>query len=215
MKLQGHVIMIICSMLLQIFHMKRYVLFSISLSQRLGIICFQGLLFLVYPLLGHVADVWLTKYRILKCALVFRWIGAAGLSLCALFGLVGTFVCEINSMYHFIDKSDCVAFPLYTKISLYALGLAAAVVYFLSGGVFEANAIQFGLDQLLEAPTLKLISFIHWYYWSQNVAELSYVLHNCLVAHSAIHDMFVSKKLIILQYASQIVLTVLTNHGNM
>ena len=39
-------------------------------------------------------------------------------------------------------------------------------------GLFEANAIQFGLDQLLEAPTPKLISFIHWYYWSQNVAEL-------------------------------------------
>ena len=37
---------------------------------------------------------------------------------------------------------------------------------------FEANAIQFGLDQLLEAPTPKLISFIHWYYWSQNVGGL-------------------------------------------
>ena len=39
-------------------------------------------------------------------------------------------------------------------------------------GLFQANAIQFGLDQLLEAPTPKLISFIHWYYWSQNVAGL-------------------------------------------
>ena len=34
------------------------------------------------------------------------------------------------------------------------------------------NAIQCGLDQLLEAPTPKLISFIHWFYWSQNVAGL-------------------------------------------
>ena len=37
---------------------------------------------------------------------------------------------------------------------------------------FQANAIQFGLDQLLEAPTPKLITFIHWYYWSQNVGGL-------------------------------------------
>ena len=37
---------------------------------------------------------------------------------------------------------------------------------------FEANAIQFGLDQLLEAPTPKVFSFIHWYYWSQNVGGL-------------------------------------------
>ena len=39
-------------------------------------------------------------------------------------------------------------------------------------GLFEANALQFGLDQLLEAPTLKLISFIHWYYWTHNVVQL-------------------------------------------
>ena len=38
--------------------------------------------------------------------------------------------------------------------------------------MFEANAIQFGLDQLLEAPTPKLIAFIHWYYWTHNVVQL-------------------------------------------
>ena len=39
-------------------------------------------------------------------------------------------------------------------------------------GLFEANAIQFGLDQLLDAPTPKLIAFIHWYYWTHNVVQL-------------------------------------------
>ena len=39
-------------------------------------------------------------------------------------------------------------------------------------GLFEANALQFGLDQLLEAPTQKLIAFIHWYYWTHNVVQL-------------------------------------------
>ena len=38
-------------------------------------------------------------------------------------------------------------------------------------GLFEANAIQFGLDQLLEAPTPKLIAFIHWYYWTHNAVQ--------------------------------------------
>ena len=41
-----------------------------------------------------------------------------------------------------------------------------------SVGLFEANAIQFGLDQLLEAPTPKLIAFIHWYYWTHNAVQL-------------------------------------------
>ena len=38
----------------------------------------------------------------------------------------------------------------------------------------KANAIQFGLDQLLEAPTPKLIAFIHWYYWALNVGSSAF-----------------------------------------
>ena len=46
--------------------------------------------------------------------------------------------------------------------TLYIVGLA----------LFQANVIQFGLDQLLEAATPKLIAFIHWYYWAQKVGSL-------------------------------------------
>ena len=44
--------------------------------------------------------------------------------------------------------------------------------------LFEANAIQFGLDQLLEAPTTKLISFIQWYCWSRNVGGFIVIFLN-------------------------------------
>ena len=47
------------------------------------------------------------------------------------------------------------------------------VIYAVGLGLFQANAVQFGLDQLLEAPTPKLIAFIHWYYWAQNVGSLA------------------------------------------
>ena len=40
--------------------------------------------------------------------------------------------------------------------------------------MFQANAIQFGLDQLLEASTPKLTAFIQWYYWAQNVGSLAF-----------------------------------------
>ena len=47
------------------------------------------------------------------------------------------------------------------------------IVVIITGvGLFEANAIQFGLDQLLEASTPKLIAFIHWYYWTHNAVQL-------------------------------------------
>ena len=47
------------------------------------------------------------------------------------------------------------------------------VIYAVGLGLFQANAVQFGLDQLLEAPTPKLIAFIHRYYWAQNVGSLA------------------------------------------
>ena len=39
-----------------------------------------------------------------------------------------------------------------------------------STGMFEANAIQFGMDQMLEASSSQLSTFIHWYYFSRSVA---------------------------------------------
>ena len=65
----------------------------------------------------------------------------------------------------FIDKAGSKAIGV---LLIVLLGVAITVGI----SLFEANAIQFGLDQLLEAPTPKLITFIHWYYWSQNVAGL-------------------------------------------
>ena len=63
-------------------------------------------------------------------------------------------------------------------------GLSGAALTVIGTGLFEANAIQFGLDQLLEAPTPKLIAFIHWYYWSLNVGQLLifYVFYGALLA---------------------------------
>ena len=63
------------------------------------------------------------------------------------------------------------------------------MVFVLSGGMFESNAIQFGLDQLPEAPTPKLISFIHWYYWSQNVAGLI-LFYTMIILYCATHNLY-------------------------
>ena len=41
--------------------------------------------------------------------------------------------------------------------------LALAIV---GKGMFESTAIQFGTDQMIEASSNQLSTFIHWYYWS-------------------------------------------------
>ena len=41
-----------------------------------------------------------------------------------------------------------------------------AIVDLIGLGMFESTAIQFGMDQMLEAPSEQFSTFIHWYYWS-------------------------------------------------
>ena len=153
MKLHGSHVVMICCFLLQFSNttQKRYIF---SLTPYFGIlivVCSQGLLFLLYPLLGHLADVYLTRHRTLKCGLVILVTGGVG------------------EVIYFVITA--VLKPL-TVIYEAMLALFLVVILVVGAGLFEANAIQFGLDQLLEAPTPKLITFIHWYYWSQNIGGL-------------------------------------------
>ena len=159
MKLQGSLVVIICSLLVQltaVLTMKYLSSGERLLSSRVISLCFQGLLFLVYPLLGHLADVYLTRYRTLKCGII-----------AIVVGLLWFFVILLTpTLLHDVFDTP---FPQNHWLTA-VIAVPGVITAILGLGLFEANAIQFGLDQLLEATTPKLISFIHWYYWSQNVA---------------------------------------------
>ena len=47
------------------------------------------------------------------------------------------------------------------------------IVNLISIGLFEANAIQFGMDQMLEASSNHFSTFIHWYYLSINLGRVA------------------------------------------
>ena len=160
--LPGHVVVIICSITIQLSNVSR----NIHLEQyepsntKIATIVFLGLSFLSYPLLGYIADVCLTRYRTIKCSLIFLIVG------CTIV-LLTYFVTIIASLIEkrFIDKN----MNIYSKL----IPEGILIAFITTGvGLFEANAIQFGLDQLLEAPTPKLIAFIHWYYWTHNAVQL-------------------------------------------
>ena len=72
MKLQGYLIVIVCCLGLAFTNIskKRYLLTSLVTPARISFIVGQGVLLLVYPLLGHLADVYLTRYRALKFSLI-------------------------------------------------------------------------------------------------------------------------------------------------
>ena len=82
--LPGHVVVIICSITIQLSNIAR----TIHLEQlarsynKIASFAILDLLFLSYPLLGYIVDVCLTRYRTLKCSFIFLIIGCTiGLSL--------------------------------------------------------------------------------------------------------------------------------------
>ena len=160
MKLRGSLLVIVCCLVVELcnFIQKEYLLFSISINDRNLSLAFQGVLFLLYPLVGHLTDVYLTRYR----------------SLILSYGILIFTACAAV-VYSGIDLAASIIW----KIGIFHHGKTAVlwiiifIVYSVGLGLFQANAIQFGLDQLLEASTPKLIAFIHWYYWAQNVGSLA------------------------------------------
>ena len=51
-------------------------------------------------------------------------------------------------------------------------GMVFIITGLLGLGIYEANAIQFGMDQMLESSSEQLSSFIHWHFWCVHIGPL-------------------------------------------
>ena len=111
----------------------------------------QGVGFLMYPILGWIADVRVTQYRMIKIS----------------FALVLS--CLI--MMTFFNISLILKLQL-TEYFGTIFTILVVVVGITGFGMYEANAIQFGMNQMLEASSEQLSSFIHWYFWSIHIGLL-------------------------------------------
>ena len=112
----------------------------------------QGITYLLYPLLGWMADVYFTRYKFVQVSFL-AVIVTSVLSIS-----IATFVFSTALAYY--------------KTLYYSLGGITMALGMMGLGMFEATAIQFGMDQMLESPSKQLSNFIHWYYWSCNVGQL-------------------------------------------
>ena len=163
MKLRSYQIVLICYLTLQLTNV-RHLNFQVAGTTnevRLVTSSLQGVFFLSYPLLGHLADVYLTKYRALKCGLVIT-IGSIL--------YMSVYMVANGIAYAAFDSNVLETGKQHVHVA--GVLIPGFITFTLGLGLFEANAIQFGLDQLLEAPTTKLIAFIHWYYWAQSVGQV-------------------------------------------
>ena len=132
----------------------------ISLVNKNGILGFHismGISYLLYPVIGYSAEVCLTKLRMIKWSFVTLFLSSMTLLLTAILFMITVSSYEL----HFAVVNISPVLAVFIIVS----GLAGL-------GMYEANAIQFGMDQMIEASSEQLSSFIHWYFWCIHIGPL-------------------------------------------
>ena len=135
-----------------------------------------ALIRLVYPLSGFLADIYCGRYKAITISFSVLLVAMLCLSISVIIGF--TQGLHINIHHH---KSTAVPFILFVIISLLLItaGLAG----------YQANIVQFGLDQLLEAPSRDLGLFIHWLMWTHTLGGfVIHVLFALLPCHTGDND---------------------------
>ena len=130
----------------------------------------QGLSFLLYPLLGLLADLVFSRYKVIAAGSVMM---SAGL---------------------FIINIIVFSYTLFNHNDAWFILLASAIVplavVVLSFGMVEGNALQFGMDQMLEASGEQLSRFVHWYVWVLWLGQFIFIAISGLSMLVIIHFLF-------------------------
>ena len=115
---------------------------------------FQGTSYLLYPLCGWIAEVYLSNFKMIKWSFIVM--------------LINTIVMLVTGLWLIVGQTFVSNFYIFSTV-----GTVIAIITGLIGfGMYESNAIQFGMDQMLEASSEQLSSFIQWYFWCVNIGPL-------------------------------------------
>ena len=140
------------------FHLLVIVKWVASFTQPYVVLYYnvlQGLAYLLYPVCGWIAEVCFSNFKMIKWSHVILLMSSVTIMTISILRVV------IHPSYQIaINISGDVI--IVTLILISTAGL----------GMFESNAIQFGMDQMLEASSEKLSSFIHWYFWCAHIGPL-------------------------------------------
>ena len=126
----------------------------------------QAVVYLLYPVAGLMGEVCLSRYKLMIVGTILALIGI----FIAVPTLTMAVVNEENDyLGETCKKNECMDYPLLVPA---CVGL---VIYQFGLGLFEANAIQFGTDQLQFASNDKLSVFVNWYFWSLCTTNVIYL----------------------------------------
>ena len=108
--------------------------------------CVITIIGVTLPVAGWLADVRFGRYRVMRFSIWIMWISS----------LLLTMAYVVFSLVEFKHRS-----LMHTVLTI----LLAVILVFGIGG-FQAIVIQFGVDQLNDASTTEITSFVAWYTWT-------------------------------------------------
>ena len=109
-----------------------------------------------FPIAGCLADLRYGRYKLIKISMWLIWV-------CVVIQCAMSIVYRAKGEFNGSSAVN-IALLIFTS-----LGLAG----------FLSNIVQFGMDQLRDAPTSEITSFIVWYLWTWSVGILCVVIRNC------------------------------------
>ena len=108
-----------------------------------------------FPIAGCLADLCFGRYKLIKISMWLVWV-------CVVIQCAMSIVFQAMGEFNASSLTTAVNIAL---LILTTLGLAG----------FLSNITQFGMDQLRDAPTSEITSFIVWYIWTWSVGILCVV----------------------------------------
>ena len=136
---------------------------SISVNYSLPY-AFLALIMIFYPLSGFIADVCCGRFKTIVCSFCFLF---ASLFLLCFITVAVTFI-----KLH-LEPKEILSF-IGTKLGIFLviLSLVSSLFFIFGLAGYQANVIQFGLDQLFEAQSHYLRLFIHYISWAFHLGAL-------------------------------------------
>ena len=120
----------------------------------MGITSLLAVAFLFSPIAGFLADVKFSHFKVLKCSTYIM--------------LVAT-ICLCSSAVLIVYTVQNTGNYLLILITLFSLAL---LLYGIGYVTFIANILQFGTNQLRDAPSQDSVTFLCWYFWTGSLGSV-------------------------------------------